>query len=83
MPDDEEGRFFGGGIAKETAQAMDYLDRQDQDGDTAVSGIKRGEGDVRLILSGTGGKNRHCMGETFSLELRKAHIEERRVTSEV
>lgn len=37
VPDDEEGRFFGGGMAKETAQAMDYLDRQDQAGDTAVS----------------------------------------------
>ncbi|KAI7973898.1 hypothetical protein EIK77_001309 [Talaromyces pinophilus] len=57
VPDDEEGRFFGGGMAKETAQAMDYLDRQDQDGDTAVSGFKRGVGDMRLILLGTGGKN--------------------------
>ena len=37
VPDDEDGRFFGGGMAKETAQAMDYLDRQDQDGDAAVS----------------------------------------------
>lgn len=46
VPDDEEGRFFGGGMAKETAQAMDYLDRQDQDGDTAVSGVNRGDDDM-------------------------------------
>lgn len=68
VPDDEEGRFFGGGMAKETAQAMDYLDRQDQDGDTAVSGMGGDKGYMRLISSGTGGKNRHCMGEAFSLE---------------
>jgi hypothetical protein len=81
VPDDEEGRFFGGGMAKETAQAMDYLDRQDQDRDTAVSGLRSGEGDMWLISSGAGGKNRHCVGEAFSLEFRKAHIEKRRVTS--
>lgn len=57
VPDDEEGRFFGGGMAKETAQAMDYLDRQDQDGDTTVSCFKRDTDDMRLISSGTGGKN--------------------------
>lgn len=56
VPDDEEGRFFGGGMAKETAQAMDYLDRQDQDGDTAVSGVRSEESDMELIV-GTGGKN--------------------------
>ena len=27
--DDEEGRFFGGGVTGETAQALDYLDQQD------------------------------------------------------
>ncbi|KAL4993188.1 Catenin-beta-like protein [Aspergillus recurvatus] len=30
VPDDEEGRFFGGGMERETAQAMDYIDEQDQ-----------------------------------------------------
>lgn len=36
-PDDEEGRFFGGGMARETAQAMEYLDQQDQErGEVAV-----------------------------------------------
>jgi beta-catenin-like protein 1 len=38
VPDDEDGRFFGGGVARETAQAMEYLDEQDQDqGEVAVS----------------------------------------------
>jgi hypothetical protein len=34
-PDDEEGRFFGGGMGQGTAQAMDYLDQQDE-GESAV-----------------------------------------------
>ena len=51
MPDDEEGRFFGGGMAKETAQAMDYLDQQDQDGDSAVSGVRSEDSVMRLIFS--------------------------------
>ncbi|KAG2419776.1 hypothetical protein HFD88_004572 [Aspergillus terreus] len=28
--DDEEGRFFGGGMDRQTAQAMQYIDQQDQ-----------------------------------------------------
>lgn len=36
-PDDEEGRFFGGGMTKETSQAMDYLEQQDKDEEAAVS----------------------------------------------
>ncbi|KAL2831325.1 Catenin-beta-like protein [Aspergillus pseudoustus] len=32
VPDDEEGRFFGGGMERETAQAMNYIDEQDQEG---------------------------------------------------
>jgi hypothetical protein len=34
IPDDEEGRFFGGGMERETAQAMNYIDEQDQGGVT-------------------------------------------------
>lgn len=41
MPDDEEGRFFGGGMTKETSQAMEYLDQQDKDEVAAVSERKR------------------------------------------
>lgn len=35
VPDDEEGRFFGGGMEHKTAQAMQYIDEQDG-GDVAV-----------------------------------------------
>lgn len=31
VPDDEEGRFFGGGMEQKTAQAMEYIDQQDED----------------------------------------------------
>lgn len=37
VPDDEEGRFFGGGMEHKTAQAMQYIDEQDE-----------GEGTVRF-----------------------------------
>ncbi|KAE8349215.1 Catenin-beta-like protein [Aspergillus coremiiformis] len=30
IPDDEEGRFFGGGMERQTAQAMQYIDQQDE-----------------------------------------------------
>ncbi|KAL4743021.1 hypothetical protein BDV11DRAFT_216204 [Aspergillus similis] len=30
IADDEEGRFFGGGMERETAQAMDYIEEQDK-----------------------------------------------------
>ncbi|PKX90331.1 beta-catenin-like protein 1 [Aspergillus novofumigatus IBT 16806] len=30
IPDDEEGRFFGGGMERKTAQAMQYIDQQDE-----------------------------------------------------
>ena len=33
--DDEEGRSFGGSVGQGTAQAMDYLDQQDE-GENAV-----------------------------------------------
>ena len=29
--DDEEGRFFGGGLTKDTADVMDFIDEQDND----------------------------------------------------
>jgi beta-catenin-like protein 1 len=31
VPDDEEGRFFGGGMDQKTAQAMEYIDRQEEE----------------------------------------------------
>ncbi len=30
-PDDEEGRFFGGGITRDTADVLDFMEEQDQD----------------------------------------------------
>lgn len=36
IPDDEEGRFFGGGISRDTAGAMDFVEKLDQ-GDPGVS----------------------------------------------
>jgi beta-catenin-like protein 1 len=35
VPDDEEGRFFGGGMDRKTTQAMEYIDQQEED-ETAV-----------------------------------------------
>lgn len=30
-PDDEEGRFFGGGITRDTADVLDFMEEQDPD----------------------------------------------------
>lgn len=30
-PEDEEGRFFGGGITRNTADVLDFMEEQDQD----------------------------------------------------
>lgn len=30
-PDDEEGRFFGGGVQRQTVRAMDYVDEQEEE----------------------------------------------------
>ncbi|PLB37671.1 beta-catenin-like protein 1 [Aspergillus candidus] len=30
IPDDEEGRFFGGGMERQTAEAMQYIDQQEE-----------------------------------------------------
>lgn len=35
IPDDEEGRFFGGGMERQTAEAMQYID-QHEEADVAV-----------------------------------------------
>ncbi|OJD17629.1 hypothetical protein AJ78_02279 [Emergomyces pasteurianus Ep9510] len=38
IPDDEEGRFFGGGISRDTAGALDFVEKLDQ-GDTGPEKI--------------------------------------------
>lgn len=38
--DDEEGRFFGGGVERKTVEAMQYIDEQDE-GDTKVMAQQR------------------------------------------
>lgn len=39
IPDDEEGRFFGGGMERQTAEAMQYIDQQDEaEGNVEVGG---------------------------------------------
>ena len=30
--DDEDGRFFGGGITNDTAEVLDFIDEQEKDG---------------------------------------------------
>lgn len=40
LPDDEEGRFFGGGMEQKTAQAMEYIDQYEEE-EAAVWNIQR------------------------------------------
>ncbi|MCJ1240827.1 hypothetical protein MMC14_008831 [Varicellaria rhodocarpa] len=37
--DDEEGRFFGGGLTSNTADVLDFIDQQDQDGSVKLEKI--------------------------------------------
>jgi beta-catenin-like protein 1 len=32
VPDDEEGRFFGGGVTRATASALDFIDQRESSG---------------------------------------------------
>ncbi|KAK2863681.1 hypothetical protein FQN49_004101 [Arthroderma sp. PD_2] len=32
IPDDEEGRFFGGGVTKDTTNALDFVDKHEEEG---------------------------------------------------
>lgn len=32
VPDDEEGRFFGGGVTRDTTSALDFIEQQEKDG---------------------------------------------------
>lgn len=34
--DDEDGRFFGGGVSKQESEILDYIDKQDQEGEIKV-----------------------------------------------
>lgn len=65
VPDDEEGRFFGGGMERETAQAMNYIDEQDQ-------------GDV-MVLSGASFRLSTCTDSGVEREIRRRVVEALRV----
>lgn len=38
--DDEEGRFFGGGITSDTADVLDFIDKQDEGHDEVRKGVQ-------------------------------------------
>ena len=46
--DDDEGRFFGGGLTKNTADVMDFIDEQDND-ETVRWNARSDELEARLI----------------------------------
>lgn len=48
--DDDEGRFFGGGLTKNTADVMDFIDEQDND---ETVGLEARCNQLKLMLTGT------------------------------
>lgn len=70
VPDDEEGRFFGGGMEQKTAQAMEYIDQQDG-GEVAVCAL-RPTGPA--LLTGLAGEIRFGLGATVCSQLREEDI---------
>lgn len=39
MPDDEEGRFFGGGVTRDTTSALDFIDQREKDGVAVIENL--------------------------------------------
>ena len=62
---DEEGRFFGGGISTDTAEVLDFIDERDIQA-TAVRKFMRAQVALRLSTSLETRKNRFCLGKTTS-----------------
>jgi beta-catenin-like protein 1 len=81
IPDDEEGRFFGGGMERETAQAMNYIDEQDQGEFTVWAAIHRVLGSI--ADSGIEREIRCRVAQALCLKLREEDIQECRTTGKV
>lgn len=67
--DDEDGRFFGGGITKDTAEVLDFIDGRDKD-DVMVS---RSTFPGSLLIANTGSpdtrENRFGLAAKAGVEL--------------
>lgn len=45
IPDDEEGRFFGGGMEQKTAEAMQYIDQNEDEAAVRTPSTNRWSGE--------------------------------------
>jgi hypothetical protein len=70
IPDDEEGRFFGGGMEQKTAQAMQYIDQnEEEEAAVCIRGIQP-VNSVANKLSDTLAREIRCrLGAPFRFEL--------------
>lgn len=69
IPDDEEGRFFGGGMEQKTAQAMQYIDQnEEEEAAVRIPTINVVES-LANKLSNTAREIRCRLGPSFRLEL--------------
>jgi beta-catenin-like protein 1 len=51
IPDDEEGRFFGGGMEQKTAQAMQYIDQnEEEEAAVRTPGIQLGDSAANKLI---------------------------------
>lgn len=79
VPDDEEGRFFGGGMERQTAEAMQYIDHQDaEEGQEEVCEDEAGyvnapNPNTYIDLAR---KIRFRLGSTICAQFRKEDIQE-------
>lgn len=82
IPDDEEGRFFGGGMERQTAEAMQYID-QHEEADVAVrkSYSLCSMGSFAEVAIAR--EVRRYLAATFRPQLRKEDLEERRIARKV
>lgn len=84
VPDDEEGRFFGGGMERQTAEAMQYIDQQDaEEGQAAVRGFEWMRRVVTHIDAILAREIRFCLGAPVRAQLREENIQKCRDAREI
>lgn len=76
IPDDEEGRFFGGGMEQKTAQAMQYIDQNEED-EAAVRTLPHSISEVSCLqaIRAIAREIRCRLGAPFRSEFREEDIQ--------
>ena len=82
-PNDEDGRFFGGGVTKNTADVLDFIDEREQGDEVCL--LNSTEASTILFpppfSPPEAGENRCGMATKIGIEFRKKNQQEYRIES--